>query len=948
MGDSPAARIPSSSPKLEAGSSGRFNGTTIGFLTAWRNRIRLVARSFGDPYVLCILVSFLLYAFYWSQLTIARFEGLHAHILDLGVYAQSSAQVYQGPFNVQTILGAVADNGIVYLVFPLEAFHSYPLLLIWQSLCIGSSAIAIFLIARRTFSDSLLGLLLGEAFLLYFPVGGINWFDMHYEIYFMPLFLFGYYFYLREQPGVAYVFLALSATAQFPFGVFTLVFAVANLIGRRLPKPLSLIPSPNRIPLRYDVALSVFSVLILVTALVNFQIGLGSAGTFLHTTPTPGVVIPTSYRWTTFLLFYGPFLFLPLLSRRWIFCLLPYLYLLATTQTPAYVYPTIFFDQYGSAIVPFLFLGFIDSVRSYFSRQDIGETRAPTGETRGWRRLRQFRHGPIIGGATCIVVVALLGLSYSPYGPYNADQPYNFGLPGNIQGNTTIESAYSQILGLIPSNAPDLLVQNNMPQAFPRPVGNNNTILVTGSTLAYNFTYLYRDQWRVADITYVLTDPWDYTFSYAGAYPYNMSMERAVTELYAGGSFGLEAEAYGLMLLERNYTGPLRYYVPMEERYSAADLFVVNPSYRMGPIISANDVLNQSTVWFGPYTSFLQPGLYNITYSLLTNNVSPSNFLKLDVWADNGVLLNSTRLTGNRFPVESEWTSVSVQVYINNFVTLVNLAGDDVVWKGTIELAGINVSQVGAASTRFVLGTSEEYKLLYEAISLLPVGSTVLTQPSLSPLRPGLKLEFPTNYKPAAPPAFVLGDPFQPDFDLGTPTNASLSLSALATRLFGSGNYGVLAELSGIFVLEAGYRGVPAQFRALNQTYPASSLSVVYNQYRDGSKVTATNVLNFSTLWFGPYSFLQVGRYVATYSLLTSNTSVSNFIDLDVWAGLPLGLLNVTRITGANFTVSGAWENISVEFIIPNFYNNCDFSGDDVHWGGTLSLAEIRVVQLAS
>jgi hypothetical protein len=62
------------------------------------------------------------------------------------------------------------------------------------------------------------------------------------------------------------------------------------------------------------------------------------------------------------------------------------------------------------------------------------------------------------------------------------------------------------------------------------------------------------------------------TFKLAGNSPFNMSMYDLVNRLYGSGEYGLVAEASGIVLLKKNYTGQIEYYAPMKENFNVNQL----------------------------------------------------------------------------------------------------------------------------------------------------------------------------------------------------------------------------------------------------------------------------------------------------------------------------------------------------------------------------------------
>jgi uncharacterized membrane protein len=911
-------------------------------------RARRTAAWFAEPARLVLVIAFGLYVLFWSEYTTDRFYALQAHVFDLGAYAQVSWQVFHGPLGPVDIWGILSQNGIAFVVSPLVLVSSYPLLLAWQSICLGSATFAIFGIAKILLKHRMASLLLALSYLTFFPVAGINWFDMHYEIYFIPLFLWGYLFYLIGRPVPAYTLLALAGFCRFPFGVFPALFGLMNLarshtkLGARWLGPL------ESYTWKADVLLVAVSTLSLVSSYVYIGT-IGSVGTFLHLNQPMLGSVPAGDRWTTFLLLYGPFLFLPLLSRRWVLFLLPSLFLAFTSTDPYYVYPQLFFTQYSAVIVPFLYLGFIDGigeVRGLFAAWS--DRRSAPAPVVARRRAQRARGRTLAVVGSCVIIICLLAVVYEPYGPLNSEAAIPYRTTDTLAENTTIYTSLEAALHLIPASEPNVLVQNNMPQAFPRPLGNNGIMMVSGETLAYNFTYLYDRQWVPANIEYVLADAWDYTFTYQGPYPYNMSMEQAFGVLYSQRGFGLLAEGNGIMLLERNYTGAVRYFVPESHTYPASRLDVVLPEYRLGDLITATNVTNGSTVWFGPYSDFLVPGTYNVTYGLRATNVSPSNSMQLAVYESGALQLNSTLVRGSVIGTANTWVNVTLPVFIDNFEPLSNFPANAVNWSGTLDLRSISVDQIEPGPSRFVAGMAESDRLLYDVLALLPAGSSLLGQPSVAQYDPGLHLLTPQDFNITTdpPPPYILADPYLGDYTSLAGSGTGPSTFDLVHEYLGAGIYGIEAESEGIVLLALGYHGSPRIWIPQNETSSPLSFSVVKPQYRTGTLITAANVTNRTTVWFGPYGFLEPGSYRATYRLLVSNASPANFMDFQVYVLDPEDLVTTLVLNGNQIPSVGQWTNVTLEFSVPNCEDFANFPANDVDWAGTVVFSGFWLTQL--
>ncbi|MEM3455637.1 MAG: hypothetical protein QXT72_03665, partial [Candidatus Micrarchaeia archaeon] len=90
-----------------------------------------------------------------------------------------------------------------------------------------------------------------------------------------------------------------------------------------------------------------------------------------------------------------------------------------------------------------------------------------------------------------------------------------------------------------------------------------------------------------------------------------------VNKLYGSGEYGLVAEASGIVLLERNYTGPMKFYYPSNAYYSANQLYVWPDGYRNNNLVLVPNYTNKNDQWnlgFGETFISLFPICFNVSF----------------------------------------------------------------------------------------------------------------------------------------------------------------------------------------------------------------------------------------------------------------------------------------------------------------------------------------------
>lgn len=591
-----------------------------------------------------VLVSgFLLYTTFWSYVSLSKLYSLRATVFDLGVNMQYA---WEAAHSVSAFPHFLASRGLVYLVAPVFLAGGFPAVLVFQSAFIGAGVFPLYYVARDAIGRKA-ALPLALSYLVYFPVSGMNWYDFHYQALFPTLFLFGWYFFrVRADVPLAFLFFALSALSHYPYSVFTGLLGLVLLNDSRhkvrgaLPLALSLI---------------VFSGFTLLLAVFT----LGAQGATTGALAIPGVrAREPLYDALTLVLILAPVLFLPLVSR-WSLFLLPYVALLAISNNPNFAYPFVFQLQYPALFVAFVFLGALDGVV----------------------KIGRNAKGRVALALLVLLSVSAFGVFLDPYGPLNQSRSYS--LSGLSLDPVTRYRALEKELSLVKPGSL-LLVENDMPEAFP---GKNGTLPVDTLYITSNFLNKSHPDYVLAD----LNSSW-----YTGPGLENVTMQSVFDSLWESGNYSLVAEAYGVVLIERGAAN-LSYYVPERANYSAFSFYAPGAG-REGAIAASYTGTSPHISWYGPYT-YLEPGLFNITFEL--EPLASSGSLLLQVTADYGSsVLAEYPLNVSALP-EGRWSHVSFEFYAPGAYSAVEFRGLSSRVNGTVLFGGVSLVQVQAGLPRF-------------------------------------------------------------------------------------------------------------------------------------------------------------------------------------------------------------------------------------------------------
>ena len=176
-----------------------------------------------------LIISVIIYSVVWSKISVDKYYAIHSAVFDLGVFKETNWMILHTQWTPQLIAWSLVFQGIKFITFPLVTFASYPELLIMQSFLLGLTALPMFGIANHFLRNKVPSFLISTAFLLYFPLSGTNWFDMHFQMFFVPLFLLGYYLYVKEKYLSSLILLILSGMVRYPYEIFSLIFGVVCL-----------------------------------------------------------------------------------------------------------------------------------------------------------------------------------------------------------------------------------------------------------------------------------------------------------------------------------------------------------------------------------------------------------------------------------------------------------------------------------------------------------------------------------------------------------------------------------------------------------------------------------------------------------------------------------------------------------------------------------------------
>ena len=541
-----------------------------------------------------VFLGVVLYSLIYSLITVAKFNAYNATIFDLGVNAQTLYSVFHG--GVSLIPGSryfINTGKMIYLV--LAPFYNiYPheqVLLVFQSIWISLGALPLYFLVRKKIGDEFVAVALALAWLLYYPMAGVNWFDFHFMALFPTFFLSGIASMEYGRKRLAFAFLILSTITDFLIPLVMILYGLYLLyIDFRAGKNLW----------KNWVAISLITLSVAILALTNIAFGLSYTTSYAYNNATQMAAFRTD-NWTIALYFARillPLGFVSVLAPEYLALLLPFLALSSYSLYSPYT-GTMFY-QYPALTAPIVFIA------------------AAKGYQRIRPLLKTHTNKITVKKIASLVLIFnfILALFLTPAGNILTNSVYNHEAGYVVSGsqgiyltdNSITQASYDRALFHIESLIPQgstVLAQNNLPQ-----VAQGNTIVMPAGLLENTSAAQYPG--------YVLVDPYNPFFTnpvFPGDQA-NWNAMNAFNYLYSTGEYGVLAESQGIILLKLHYTGSPAIYSPFDHNFTLSDLRI--PSDVKEVLINGTtslEGLNGGTAWYGPYIT-LPPGSYNFTVSM--------------------------------------------------------------------------------------------------------------------------------------------------------------------------------------------------------------------------------------------------------------------------------------------------------------------------------------------
>ncbi len=597
-----------------------------------------------------LIIIYIIISIYWSYISLLKYYSLNDSVWDLGVAYLTGIEFLKNPFDINNLI----FHPILFLIFPIFLNHSMVDIIIFQNFSVLFGSLVLYFISKEILKNRLQSFLISLVYLFYPPLTGIFWFDFHYQVFFIPFYLLGYYFFIKKMYKTSIFFFIFGGESRFPYILLVsltgFIFLSEEYVKMIRKKEFS------REKLFYSLILFLISLSILLISYVAIKIYFGGGNLIsvlqsqAHYTGVNNSIL--DYRIFMIFIILFPLLGFPLLSKRFLLLYLPFLYITLYISYWGVVFPGFLERQYSPLYIPFLFLATIEVLNEFIK------------ENNKIVYIKKINLSALFENKTKItalmlILTILLGLVYQPWGPFNELSLASFNVSHNLNPNYDKYNELMNIIKLIPDNA-WLLVQNNLPEAYYR-INNPNDVFVPGFVIfSKNFTYnneyvLINNYWMKMNFTYVLMDMDSLTY-YINYILTSMTMYEISNKLFKSNHYGIIAEYDGIVLLKENYYGNILIYKPIFNNIN------INQNF-------------SKTIFI--YNLNLTPGIYKIELTGHFYNKSSINISNS---------INSTELTNCTFnSSEKEDFLIKINSFVSGGFIEINNTKDSYLENITIE-----------------------------------------------------------------------------------------------------------------------------------------------------------------------------------------------------------------------------------------------------------------------
>ena len=188
-----------------------------------------------------IAISLVLYNYFWDVIDADRILSLSAYygatVFDMGLFFTTLWTIFH-TFSLHIFLVYLSVRPIALVMSPLSLINNPFFFVYLQTFWISITVVPLYIIAYKKTGYKSVSLLLSISYLLFFGIAGQNWFDIHFQTLFVPLFVSGYALNLIGHRRLGFTLVILSGLAHFPYIIFSILFFIFLFIEETRDKGL--------------------------------------------------------------------------------------------------------------------------------------------------------------------------------------------------------------------------------------------------------------------------------------------------------------------------------------------------------------------------------------------------------------------------------------------------------------------------------------------------------------------------------------------------------------------------------------------------------------------------------------------------------------------------------------------------------------------------------------
>jgi len=624
------------------------------------------------------IIVFTIFTFYWGNVLWLKYDSLHDYVYDSGLFIDSLYQIFyfHSTLTIVFYLGFGPDR----IIFsPLSVFHSILLLLYIQLAAVLGSSFVVYYTIRKLTGNVIFSSLFSVLYLLYFPIDGSLFYDVHAQTFFLPFFLLGFMFQVMNRKYLSVVFFLLAGMTRFPLIGIVLLYSILDFMRNfRLNRNIS-DKSKFKSLLNFDMILFIvaFTVLLLEYLIEHDYYGVQvvSSG-YLHV-QSSGILSNLSSKVITIIFFSAPFLFLVLYANEFSIILWGLFGFIFYANYSFYYYPEIFTYQYSSVFTGVIFLILMVFLAEYCNN-DIKRTSQTNSQKSLKVTISKVKKSTVTKIAISVIIFAIL---LEPISPISSDMGTHFNIQSYTSFGESNNMAVMQMAKLIPANTSGVLIQNDLPQILTHDYSINP--IFVGETLGYPVNYTSGYFNNSTSLKYIIGYLGSSSFSESSQ---GLSQYSIIQNALSSGKYGLFAENGELILLKRSYAGSPTLFIHSEN--------ILIPQNEMISLTHPNDengTVNEtdnSLYYNGNF--FLLPGEYQLNFSITT---SSSNFPASINFQIYGHLAGKDNLN-KTVNIKSGQTNFSFTFSVNNVYISRYLAISALNITGHMSLGQISIEQI--------------------------------------------------------------------------------------------------------------------------------------------------------------------------------------------------------------------------------------------------------------